>query len=56
MTVLDRRATEAGLDSTTELSDLLPLMFSDSTYKNYPASLLERVRVGEAPLTVAGLK
>ncbi len=36
--VLDRRASDEGKDTIKSLSDLVPLLFSHTTYKSYPES------------------
>lgn len=38
--VLDRRATEAGIDKIEKFEDIVPLLFSHSTYKSYPMSFV----------------
>lgn len=38
--VLDRRATETGIDRITTLEDMVPLLFSHTTYKSYPMSFV----------------
>jgi hypothetical protein len=40
--MLGRRAAEASVDRIERPSDLLPLFFSDATYKSYPESLVQR--------------
>jgi hypothetical protein len=42
--VLDRVATEAGIDEIKTFDDLVPLLFPHTVYKSYPAALLERGR------------
>jgi hypothetical protein len=39
--VLDRRATDAGIDEVGELEDLIPLLFSHTTYKSYPETFIK---------------
>src|SRR5271170_562588 len=41
MPVLDQRARDTGTSRISQLSDVLPLFFSDATYKSYPESLVE---------------
>jgi hypothetical protein len=38
--VLDRRATDAAVTSINRLEDVIPLLFSHTTYKSYPDSFL----------------
>jgi hypothetical protein len=38
--VLDRRATDAGVTSVDRLEDVVPLLFSHTTYKSYPDSFI----------------
>ncbi len=38
--ILDRRATDMGVKSIEKLDDLIPLLFSHTTYKTYPASFV----------------
>ena len=40
--MLGQRAEDAGIKRIGRLDDLLPLFFSDATYKSYPESLVER--------------
>lgn len=40
--VLDRLATEQGIDAIHSLEDAVPLLFPHTVYKSYPLSLLER--------------
>ncbi|MDB5970035.1 MAG: hypothetical protein JWQ90_2485 [Hydrocarboniphaga sp.] len=40
MPVLDRRASDCGIEKITQVRDLVPLMFSDATYKSYPDSFI----------------
>jgi hypothetical protein len=42
--VLDRRAGEAGIEEIAELEDLVPLLFSHTTYKSYPEMFIKRGR------------
>ena len=39
--ILDRRAREAGVDTINALDDLIPLLFSHTTYKSYPNSFVQ---------------
>ena len=38
--VLDRRARDAGVEKISSFDDLIPLLFSHTTYKSYPQSFL----------------
>jgi hypothetical protein len=40
MAVLQRRAGDTGVDGVGALADVVPLCFSDATYKSYPESFL----------------
>jgi hypothetical protein len=40
--VLDRRATDAGIDTVEISEQLIPLLFAHSTYKSYPDSFIKR--------------
>lgn len=40
--VLDRLATEQGIDAIDSLEDAVPLLFPHTVYKSYPLSILER--------------
>src|SRR6202011_592750 len=42
--VLDQRATDRGVTRIGSLEDLVPLLFSDATYKSYPESLVDQKR------------
>ncbi len=42
--VLDRRARDAGIDAVKSLDDIVPLLFSHTTYKSYPQSFLTKGR------------
>src|SRR5262245_11444631 len=42
--VLDQRARDAGVDKITSLADLVPLLFSHTTYKSYPMSFITKGR------------
>jgi hypothetical protein len=42
--VLDRVATEAGIDEIRSFADLVPLLFPHTVYKSYPAAFLEKGR------------
>ena len=42
--VLDRLATEQGIDGIESLEDAVPLLFPHTVYKSYPLSLLERAQ------------
>lgn len=40
MPVLEQRAADAGAGQIAKIEDILPLFFSDATYKSYPESLV----------------
>lgn len=40
--LLDRRATEAGIDRITSFDDLVPLLFAHSAYKSYPQGFFDK--------------
>ena len=40
--LLDRRATEAGVDRLSSFDDLVPLLFAHSAYKSYPQSFFDK--------------
>ena len=42
--VLDRRAKDQPIDEIRSLQDVVPLLFSHTTYKSYPASFLTKKR------------
>lgn len=42
--LLDRRATDMGVAEIRTLADLVPLMFSHTTYKSYPSSFITKGR------------
>jgi len=42
--VLDQRATDRGIARIDTLEDIVPLLFSDATYKSYPESFLDQKR------------
>lgn len=42
--LLDRRATDAGIDRIERLDDVVPLLFAHTVYKSYPASFVEQGR------------
>jgi hypothetical protein len=42
--VLDQRATDRGVTRIDGLDDIVPLLFSDATYKSYPESFLDQKR------------
>jgi hypothetical protein len=42
--LLDKRATDAGIDSIRSFADLAPLLFAHTVYKSYPASFVENGR------------
>src|SRR5271165_607675 len=42
--LLQRRAGEAGIKTIRTLADLVPLLFSHTTYKSYPANFVSKGR------------
>jgi hypothetical protein len=42
--VLDQRARDTGVDAIKTLDDIIPLLFSHTTYKSYPASFVSKGR------------
>src|SRR5260370_31223915 len=42
--VLDKRAKDTGIDAIRSLDDMVPLLFSHTNYKSYPASFLTQGR------------
>lgn len=40
--VLDQRAKDRGIDTISQLQDIVDLVFSDATYKSYPERFLDR--------------
>ncbi|MEP6869615.1 MAG: hypothetical protein ABJA20_13970, partial [Novosphingobium sp.] len=42
--VLDRRATEFGIDRIERFEDIVPLLFAHTVYKSYPESFVEKGR------------
>lgn len=42
--VLDQRATDRGVTEIRSLEDIVPLLFSDATYKSYPDSFMDQKR------------
>jgi hypothetical protein len=42
--ILDRRARDMGVEAIRSLSDLVPMLFSHTTYKSYPTALVENGR------------
>jgi hypothetical protein len=40
--ILDRRARDTGIDRFTTLDDLVPVLFSHTTYKSYPLTFLTK--------------
>lgn len=42
--VLDQRATDRGIERIATLDDIVPLLFSDATYKSYPEAFLDNRR------------
>jgi hypothetical protein len=44
ISILDRRANDEGVDAITALEDLVPLLFSHTTYKSYPDAFVRQGR------------
>jgi hypothetical protein len=44
--ILDRRATEAGIDAIGTLDDLVPLLFTHTNYKSYPETFVDKAQWG----------
>ena len=42
--VLDKRARDTGINAIRSLDDMVPLLFSHTNYKSYPASFLAQKR------------
>jgi hypothetical protein len=42
--VLDQRATDRGVTRIDKLDDIVPLLFSDATYKSYPQNFVDQKR------------
>lgn len=55
LTVLDKLATEQGIDSIETLDDFAPLLFPHTVYKSYPMSYLERSRFDKLTKWLQGL-
>lgn len=53
--MLDRLATEQGVDDVREIDDLAPVLFSHTVYKSYPLSYLERNRFDKLTKWLSGL-
>jgi len=53
--IVDRRASEEGIDAIQSLEDLVPLLFAHTTYKSYPESLLEKKRWDRLALWLGAL-
>jgi hypothetical protein len=55
LTVLDKLATEQGIDEIRELNDLAPLIFAHTVYKSYPTSFIEKNRYDRMTKWLDGL-
>lgn len=44
ISLLDRRATDAGVDAIRSYADIVPLLFSHTAYKSYPQSFYDKGR------------
>jgi hypothetical protein len=44
LAIVDQRARDVGVDSIVDWNDLLPLLFSHTTYKSYPDSFVRNGR------------
>jgi hypothetical protein len=55
VSVLDKLATEQGIDGLDNLDDLAPLLFPHTVYKSYPISYLERARFDKLTKWLGGL-
>ena len=53
--MLDRLATEQGIDEVREIDDIAPVLFSHTVYKSYPLSYLERNRFDKLTKWLSGL-
>ena len=40
--IVDRRATDAGIDEITSLDDVVPLLFTHTNYKSYPEAFIDK--------------
>jgi hypothetical protein len=48
--ILDRRASEAGIDEIRTLDDLVPLLFTHTNYKSYPEAFIDKGQWGHMNL------
>lgn len=48
--ILDRRASDAGIDEISTLQDVVPLLFSHTNYKSYPESFVDKGQWGNMNL------
>jgi acyl-CoA synthetase (AMP-forming)/AMP-acid ligase II len=55
LSVLDRLATDQGVDAIDTIDDLAPLLFPHTVYKSYPISYLERASFDKLTKWLAGL-
>lgn len=55
LSVLDKLASEQGIDEIRELNDLAPLIFAHTVYKSYPTSFIERNRYDRMTKWLNGL-
>lgn len=53
--MLDRLATEQGVDEVREIDDIAPVLFSHTVYKSYPLSYLERNRFDKLTKWLSGV-
>jgi hypothetical protein len=55
LSVLDKLATEQGIDTIETIDDLAPLLYAHTVYKSYPISYLERARFDKLTKWLQGL-
>src|SRR5690606_31434055 len=55
LSVLDKLASEQGVDNINAIDDIAPLMFPHTIYKSYPMSYLERARFDKLTRWLGGL-
>lgn len=55
LSVLDRLATEQGVEAIDRIDDLAPLLFAHTVYKSYPIAYLEKNRFDRLTKWLAGL-
>jgi hypothetical protein len=55
LSVMDKLATEQGIDEIRELDDLAPLIFAHTVYKSYPTSFIEKNRYDRMTKWLNGL-